>query len=208
MYRFISKPWDTAELQRVIAEASTIGLEMADAKAAAADLPARIDSGVMVIDPDEAMVRVVRELLGSQCPVWHALDLDAALELMKQEDVAVLVADVEFGAGQITEMLKIVKQINPQILAIVATQASDSELVIELINQAQIFRFLNKPVNVKVLRGHLHAALARYLSYQAAPVLLQAQKVDVIEVAERVQAATLGQKIFESLRSLRMRWQR
>ena len=208
VYRFISKPWDTAELQRVIAEATTIGLEMADAKAAAADLPARIDSGVMVIDPDEAMVRVVRELLGSQCPVWHALDLDAALELMKQEDVAVLVADVEFGAGQITEMLKIVKQINPQLLAIVATQASDSELVIELINQAQIFRFLNKPVNVKVLRGHLHAALARYLSYQAAPVLLQAQKVDVIEVAERVQAATLGQKIFESLRSLRMRWQR
>ena len=51
-----------------------------------------------------------------------------------------LVADVEFGGGQITAMLKIVKQINPQMLAIVATQASDSELVIELINQAQIFR--------------------------------------------------------------------
>ena len=92
--------------------------------------------------------------------------------------------------------------------AIIATQASDSELVIELINQAQIFRFLNKPVNVKVLRGHVHAALARYLSYQATPVLVQAQKVEVVAAAPEVQTATLGQKLFEGFKTLRMRWQR
>ena len=208
VYRFISKPWDTAELQRVIAEATTIGLELADAKVNAAALPARIEAGVMVIDPGDAMLRVVRELLGSQCPVWHAPDLDSALQTMKQEEIAVLVADVEFGDGQITEMLKVVKQINPQILAIVVTQASDSELVIELINQAQIFRFLNKPVNVKLLRGHLHAALARYLSFVQTPVLVHAQKVEVAAMAEAVQAATFGKKWFDGLKSLRARWMR
>ena len=206
VYRFISKPWDTAELQRVIAEATTIGLEMADAKSAAADLPARIEAGVMVIDPDEAMVRVVRELLGNQCPVWHAADLEGALEMLKKEEIAVVVADVEFGNGQIIEMLKVIKQVNPQLLAIVATQASDSELVIELINQAQIFRFLNKPVNVKLLRGHLQAALARYLSFQQTPQLAQAQKVEVIAVAEDVQVSTFGKKFFDGLKSLRGRW--
>ena len=46
-------------------------------------------------------------------------------------------------------MLKLLKQENPQILTIVLTKASDSELVIDLINEAQIFRFLNKPVNVR-----------------------------------------------------------
>ena len=208
VYRFISKPWDTAELQRVIAEATTIGLELADAKVNAAALPARIEAGVMVIDPGDAMLRVVRELLGSQCPVWHAPDLDSALQTMKQEEIAVLVADVEFGDGQITEMLKVVKQINPQILAIVVTQASDSELVIELINQAQIFRFLNKPVNVKLLRGHLHAALARYLSFVQTPVLVHAQKVEVAAMAEEVRAATFGKKWFDGLKSLRARWMR
>ena len=206
VYRFISKPWDTAELQRVIAEATTIGLEMADAKSATADLPARIEAGVMVIDPDEAMVRVVRELLGNQCPVWHAADLEGALEMLKKEEIAVVVADVEFGNGQIIEMLKVIKQVNPQLLAIVATQASDSELVIELINQAQIFRFLNKPVNVKLLRGHLQAALARYLSFQQTPQLAQAQKVEVIAVAEDVQVSTFGKKFFDGLKSLRGRW--
>ena len=80
--------------------------------------------------------------------------------------------------------------------------------MIELINQAQIFRFLNKPVNVKLLRGHLHAALARYLSYQAAPVLLQAQKVEVVQAPEEVQVSTFGQKLFDGLKSLRGRWRR
>ena len=160
----------------------------------------------MVIDPDEAIVRVVRELLGSQCPVWHAADLEGALETLKKEEIAVVVADVEFGNGQIIEMLKVIKQVNPQLLAIVATQASDSELVIELINQAQIFRFLNKPVNVKLLRGHLQAALARYLSFQQTPQLAQAQKVEVIAVAEDVQVSTFGKKFFDGLKSLRGRW--
>ena len=208
VYRFISKPWDNAELLRVVAEAATIGLELADTKAGSAELPARMEAGVLVIDPDEGMERVVRELAGHQCPVWHAPDLDSALELLRQENIAVLVADVEFGGGQLTEMLKIVKQINPQVLAIIATQASDSELVIELINQAQIFRFLNKPVNVKVLRGHVHAALARYLAYQAAPVLVQAQKVEVVAAAAEVQTATLGEKLVEGFKTLRMRWLR
>jgi hypothetical protein len=47
------------------------------------------------------------------------------------------------------------------MLAIAVTSASDSELMIELINGAQIFRFLNKPVNPMVVRSHLLAALDR-----------------------------------------------
>lgn len=42
------------------------------------------------------------------------------------------------------------------------TEASDSELVIDLINQAQVFRFLTKPLNLKLLQQHVQAALARY----------------------------------------------
>ncbi len=208
VYRFISKPWDTPELQRIVFEATTIGLELADAKVSAAELPARIEAGIMVIDPDDAMVRVVRELIGSQCAVWHAASLDAALETMKKDEVAVVIADVEFGNGQITELLKVVKQVNPRLLAIVATEASDSELVIELINQTQIFRFLNKPVGVKLLRGHLHAALARYLAFQQTPQLAQTQKVEVASVAEDVQVSTFGKTFFDGLKSLRERWMR
>jgi serine/threonine-protein kinase len=202
VYRFISKPWDNAELQTIVVEAVTIAIELADTKTVAAELPRHMDAGVLVLDKDEEIFRVVRELVGDLCPVTYASDLDAALAVMQKREIAVVVTDVDFGHSQLTAMLKLLKQENPQILSIVVTGASDSELVIELINQAQIFRFLNKPVNVKMMRAHLHAALQRYLAYKQAPKLVKAHKVQVVE---QVRESSLGQRILDSVRQLRGR---
>jgi eukaryotic-like serine/threonine-protein kinase len=203
IYRFISKPWDNAELQRIVAEAVTIALELADTKVAAAELPEKMTAGVLVIDKDEEIFRVTRELAGARCPVYYAADLDGALALMHANEIAVVITDVEAGHEQVMAMLKILKQENPQILTIVVTTASDSELVIELINQAQIFRFLNKPVNVRLLKGHVEAALQRYLTYKQTPQLLDAHRV---QQAESVRASSIGQRILEGIKTLRGKW--
>jgi len=203
VYRFISKPWDNNELQTIVAEAVTIALELADTKSPKIDLPAQMDAGVLVIDSDEEIFRVVRELLGDLCPVVYAADLDGALAIMQKQEIAVVMADVESGRGQLTAMLKIMKQENPQTLTIVVTTASDSELVIELINQAQIFRFLNKPVNVRLLKGHVHAALQRYLAYQQSPKLVEAHRV---QTSEQVRASSVGKRILDGIKLLRGKW--
>jgi eukaryotic-like serine/threonine-protein kinase len=203
VYRFISKPWDNSELQTIVAEGVTIALELADTGSVAPELPARMDAGILVLDEDEEIFRVVRELIGELCPVAHAADIDSALAVLQQREIAVVVTDVGFGQDPLTAMLKLLKQEHPQILSIVVTGASDSELVIELINQAQIFRFLNKPVNVRLLRGHVHAALQRYLAFGQAPRLLSAQKV---EVAGQIRASSIGRRILDGFRSVRGRW--
>ena len=71
--------------------------------------------------------------------------------------------------------------------------------MIELINQAQIFRFLTKPINVRQLRGHVDAALAKYRSFKQRPDLVRSQQVD-----ESVQAKTSlwGAKLFDRIRAL------
>jgi DNA-binding NtrC family response regulator len=203
VYRFISKPWDNGELQTIVAEAVTIALELADTRTVAAELPAKMEAGVLVLDKDEEIFRVVRELIGDLCPVAYAADIDSALATLQKREIAVVVTDVEFGQEPLTAMLKLLKQENPQILSIVVTGASDSELVIELINQAQIFRFLNKPVSVRLLRGHLHAALQRYLAYRQAPQLLSAQRVEVVD---KVRESSIGRRILNGFRSVRGRW--
>jgi len=203
IYRFISKPWDNKELPTIVAEAATIALELADAKTAEVELPRRMESGILVIDKDEEIFRVTRELVGKLCPVVYASHLEAALGAMQAQEIAVVVTDVETGHEQLTAMLKLLKQENPQILTIVVTAASDSEHVIELINEAQIFRFLNKPVSVKLLKKHVHAALQRYLAYKQAPRLVEAHRV---ESAEDMRASSLGQHILEGIRTLRGRW--
>ena len=203
VYRFISKPWDNSELQTIIAEAVTIALELADTKTATVALPKKMEAGVLVIDKDEEIFRVTRELIGGRCPVIYAANLDAALAAMQSQEIAVVIADIDSGHEQLTAMLKLLKQEDPQILTIVVTTASDSELVIELINEAQIFRFLNKPVNVRLLKGHVHAALLRYLTYQQAPELATEHRV---QPPEEVRSSSLDQGILDSIKSLRGRW--
>lgn len=203
VYRFISKPWDNRDLQTIAAEAVTIALELADTKSAPVELPPKMDAGVLVVDKDEEIFRVTRELIGGLCPVVYAADLDAALAVMQTQEIAVVITDVEAGQEQLTAMLKLLKEENPQIMTIVVTTASDSELVIELINQAQIFRFLNKPVNVRLLKGHVHAALQRYLTYKQTPKLVDAHRV---KPAEEVRASSVGQRILNGIKSMRGRW--
>jgi eukaryotic-like serine/threonine-protein kinase len=203
VYRFISKPWDNNDLQTTIAEAVTIALELADTKAAAVQLPPRVAAGVLVVDRDEEIFRVARELVANQCPVLYAANLDAALEAIQKQEIAVVITDVESGQEQLLAMLKILKQEYPGIQTIVATKASDSELVIELINQAQIFRFLNKPVNVRLLKNHVLAALQRYLTYKQVPKLAEAHRV---QSAGEVRASSLGRRILAGIGSLRGKW--
>ena len=77
------------------------------------------------------------------------------------------------------------------------TEASDSELVIELINQAQIFRFINKPVNPDLLRQHAQAALTRYQSFKQNPHLARQHQVAAAG------AAGVSQRILERVKSLK-----
>jgi serine/threonine-protein kinase len=203
VYRFISKPWDNDDLQRVVAEAATIALELADTKPAPVGLPASMQAGVLVIDKDDEVFRVARELIGGLCPVVYATDLDGALGLMQEREIAVVITDVEAEHEELTAMLKLLKDENPQILTIVITKTSDAEMIIELINQAQLFRFLNKPVNVGLLNKHIHTALERYLAFVQTPELTLEHQVRSID---QVRASAIGQRILDSTRTLRERW--
>ncbi len=203
VYRFISKPWDNNELQTIVAEAVTIALELADTKTPTVELPARMEAGVLVIAKNDEIFRVTRELIGDLCPVVHATDIDSALNAMEKQEVAVLLSDFEAGDEQLSAMLRLLKQENPQILTILVTATSDSELVIELINQVQIFRFINKPVNVGLLKRYMHAALQRYLTFKQAPQLAREHPV---QPPEEMRDSPAGQRILDSARTLREKW--
>ena len=47
------------------------------------------------------------------------------------------------------------------------------QLVIELINAAQIFRFVSKPVNARELRSHVGSALRRFATFKKIPTLVE-----------------------------------
>ncbi|MDH2915881.1 MAG: protein kinase [Gallionella sp.] len=197
VYRFISKPWDDHALHTIVSEAVTIALELADTKDAAVTLPKEMQAGVLVVDDDEEVFRIVRELIGGLCPVVYAADMDAALDALQKQEIAVVLADVGAGKTQLTTLLKLLKQEYPQVLSMVITKAKDAEMVIDLINQAQVFRILNKPIQVKQLKSYLHAALQRYLTYAQAPKLVQ---MHTVEKTPNARSSGLAMRILEKLK--------
>ena len=177
VFRFISKPWDNEDIRKTIAQAVQIGMDLADTAASPPIMPESMDAAVLVVTKDKAVADAVRKVVGRTCPVNHAEDIDQAFSSLGKTTTAVIVADVASSGDAVIPVFKVLKREHPEILSIIVTEASDSELVIELINQAQIFRFLNKPLDPQVLRQHAQAALIRFQSFRQTPELTKSQAV-------------------------------
>jgi len=197
VFRFISKPWDNQEIQRIMAEAAAIAFDLAATAATPPIVPERMEAGVLVIDAQDETFRAVTRLVGGACPVYQAKSLDEGFNQLESHETALIVADVASRGEEIVAAFKLLKQERPEILAIVLTEASDSELVIELINQAQIFRFINKPVNPDLLRQHAQTALTRYQSFKQNPHLTRQHSVAVTG------AEGVSQRILARVKSLK-----
>jgi len=198
VFRFVSKPWDNQDIQNTIGEAAAIALDLAETAATPPIVPEKMDAAVLVIGADEDTTGAVKRLVGGACPVLHARDFDAALGLLEVNETALIVVDIANRGEESLAALKVLKHERPEILAIVLTETSDSELVIELINQAQIFRFINKPLKPELLRQHTQNALTRYQSFKQNPHLTRQHKV-----AASSAEASVGEKLLARMKSLK-----
>ena len=137
------------------------------------------------------------------CRVVHANSLDDALHALAVNEIAVLIADLESRRVDDTVLFKLLKQEHPRdagdrhdrCLGLGARSSS-------LINEARIFRFVNKPVNLTLLQSHIVAALERYYAFRQSPDLVKTQRVRSSAAARD---SKLGQTILDKLKSMTAR---
>jgi response regulator RpfG family c-di-GMP phosphodiesterase/tRNA A-37 threonylcarbamoyl transferase component Bud32 len=172
VFRFVSKPWQEEDLSATVAEAVDVAIALE--AAAAGPAPSLPPGASVLVLGDTALGRAVRELAKNAYKVHDAADTDAALEVLAAQEIAALVCDLD-GAGDPAALLRILKQQSPQTQLIATSAAADSELIIGLINEARICRFLRKPVNFSLLQGALATALLRYARLARSPALLRSE---------------------------------
>jgi response regulator RpfG family c-di-GMP phosphodiesterase/serine/threonine protein kinase len=171
IFRFVKKPWDNDELRQVLAEAARIVTELTDVQVPPPEAP-RSAGSVLVIDPQQGLARGLQRLLAGRATVRLAASALEAVKLLDKEEIACIVADLDAGREHLVSLFKLLKKQRPEILSILVTDQPDSELVIDLINGAQIFRFVTKPLNARELRTHVGSALRRYATFKKIPSLV------------------------------------
>lgn len=200
VWRFVNKPWDPKDLQRMIAEAVDIAQTLPDIPAWRMPAEARFDESILCLDPrNEIIAHAVRDF-GDRHWVGQARNMEEALRLLQEREVAVMIADFDADPAALKALLHALKVAYPQILTIAMTSAGDAHLLIELINEVQVYRFLSRPLNPLLLKEHVTAALNRYHTYKTTPGLLRAQKV---EPDARPETHKLSKSLFQRLRGLR-----
>ena len=172
VFRFVSKPWDEAELRATLAEAVDVAIALEIA--ALAPAPALPPDATVLIVGDPALARAARELGKEVYRVIEAADPDSALQALAEHEVAALVCDVD-AARDAASLLRVLKRQSPQTQLIATSEVTDSETIIGLINEARILRFLRKPVNIALLQAAITAGLQRYARIAKSPEWLRSE---------------------------------
>ncbi|MFN0301534.1 MAG: response regulator [Burkholderiales bacterium] len=217
VFRFISKPWNHAEIKSIVGQAASIATQTAgiavkhtaQTQAIAPDpsgapAPLFISQHLLVLDDDPLIAQAVRKLFDNVLEVHAAGSLSQALSVLQQTDVSVLVSDLRVNGEDLRPFLRILKQRYPLIQAVLTTGMVDSDEIINLINKAQIYRFTSKPLSYGALKLSVAAAMRQHAIYAEHPELLVRHQVEAFHPEEV--KPSLVSSILASLQSIKKRF--
>ncbi|HRH90517.1 MAG TPA: response regulator [Agitococcus sp.] len=201
IFRYINKPWGPKELRDTVADAVNIAakLEKVNVPSFPVPVPAK-GLTCLVLDEDVAVFETVKELMGTQHNVLWRTTIASALTVLATQPIAILVTELQLADGDASIMIKTLKREYPDLLTIINTCFKDTQRVASLINQAQVFRYLPKPLRKGLLAKSLESTLARYKQLQDVPVLKEAIK---LEQSTDIQENVVSSKIADYLSRLR-----
>jgi serine/threonine-protein kinase len=218
VFRFINKPWNNDEIKRIIAEAAQAAQMTAQMTAPAlpsspADsAPAPLETaapdrpGVLVIDDAPADRKMIADVLSESFAVYGAADIPQALRILEERHIGTIVSEAQIGGHEISGLLHLLKRHHPTVTTVMLTNAADSDLIIKLINEAQIYRFGVKPIRGSAFRLAVTAALREHQRMSANPTLTVRHRVDA--AAASPDHDSLVASVMSSLTRLRARFRR
>lgn len=182
VFRFINKPWNIAELPRIVGEAAAIAQAQPFPPAAAENPEADAIAGgfdpILLVDDDPAMADLLRQAVAADRRIFQATNLADAVELLSSENIGVIVSDTRVDHVDTTRLLKMLKLRHPHLVTVVFSDEKDAADLITLINQGQIYRFVPKPVKLGYLKIVIESAQAKHLQLKHNPDVARRHAVE------------------------------
>lgn len=160
IFRYITKPWRNDELLQVVRQAAEIAKsaqnEGLEGDSASSTPRNKILTLVESIDCSALMA----ESLNTQTEVVAARTIDHAAEMLREDKPSVLL--VELGGSdqaRLVAFIKTVKMMYPTVVTMVTSRQADAAMLVGLINEGQVYRYLPFPVRPGNLKLNLMSAL-------------------------------------------------
>ncbi|MFP4597523.1 MAG: response regulator [Persicimonas sp.] len=118
---------------------------------------------VLVVDDEQQILKAVRRLLGSvACDVRTASNGTGAIEILDNEEIAVLISDQRMPGLSGLALLNHAMKHVPDTVRIMLTGNGDWETAMEAINRGRVFRFVAKPWDHERFVGTIEDAIKQY----------------------------------------------
>lgn len=117
---------------------------------------------ILFVDDEESNVLVFEAVCGDVFPVLTANSGPAALEMMQQYEVGVVISDQRMPEMTGVELLEIVQKRYPDVIRLLSTAYSDIDVAEDAINRGHVRRYLRKPWEPEMLKAEMQDSLDLY----------------------------------------------
>ena len=118
---------------------------------------------ILFVDDESFILSSINRFLRKE--PYHKLFAEngiEALELIRQNNVSIVVSDLRMPEMNGLELISAVKKQNPEILRLILSGSQDIDPIIESINTGEVFRFIPKPVDPPAFKEILNDAIDYY----------------------------------------------
>ncbi len=117
---------------------------------------------LLVVDDEEANLQKLVRTLRPDYPVQQASSGKQALELLKKHAISAVITDQRMPGMSGVDLLRSSLQIRPDVVRIILTGYTDSEDIINAINEGHVHRYITKPWDPHSLKQMVDQELRRW----------------------------------------------
>jgi response regulator RpfG family c-di-GMP phosphodiesterase len=118
---------------------------------------------LLLVDDEESILSSLNRLLHRDgYRILRATSGRAALDILKQEEVGVIISDQRMPEMKGVDFLRKAKEVCPKTVRMVLSGYTELKSITDAINEGAIFKFLTKPWDDELLRKNVQEAFAHH----------------------------------------------
>ncbi len=157
---------------------------------------------VLVVDDEPLNLEVFQYNFGDDFVLRVAAGADEAIEILRNESIAVVVADHRMPGMSGLDLLTWLAEHQPRIVRILLTAHTHVDLLLDAVNRGVLFRYVPKPWNAECMRQDLMLAIQRHRMEGDGERLRRQAEQEARLVGARLVASALEADLGSALRDL------